>query len=122
MKIDPLRRYESADDFFNLDGSVTMKVSADAAIAICERAVDHGLFVSRIEGGFWHSPGFEARLDSIWDGANIPVDRKVATKNNHAAKEFVRSERSKHDVFIITSERITTSTMLTCLFQFGSGA
>jgi hypothetical protein len=107
MKIDLTRRYESPDDFFNLDGSVKMKVSADAAIAICERAIEHGLFISRIEGGFWHSPGFEARLDSIWDGANMPVDRKAATKNNHAAAEFVRSERVLHDVFIITSKRIT---------------
>jgi len=107
MTIDPLRRYESPDDFFHLNGSVTMKVSADAAIAICERAIEHELFVSRIEGGCWHSPGFEARLDSIWDGVNMPVNREAATRNNQAAAEFVRSESVLHDVFIITSESIT---------------
>lgn len=51
MIIDHQQRYDSSDDFFNLGGSVVMKVSADAAVAICERAAQHGLVVARIEGG-----------------------------------------------------------------------
>ncbi|WP_244321902.1 hypothetical protein [Burkholderia reimsis] len=38
MKIDLQRRYDYPDDFFSIGGSVVMKLSADAAIAVCERA------------------------------------------------------------------------------------
>ena len=56
--LDPLRRYELSDDFFALDGSVVMKLSAGAAIAVCEQAIQHGLVIARVEGGVWHFPGF----------------------------------------------------------------
>ncbi|WP_244102159.1 hypothetical protein [Burkholderia ambifaria] len=74
MNIDRSRVYDSADDFFSLDGSIVMKLSTEAAIAVCEQAAQHGLVVARIEGGIWHFPGFEARLDCIWDGADPPID------------------------------------------------
>ncbi|ARK45510.1 toxin-immunity protein system imunity protein CdiI [Burkholderia pseudomallei] len=107
MNIDLQRRYDSSDDFFSLGGSVVMKLSADAAIAVCERAGQHGLVVARIEGGIWHFPGFEARLDCIWDGIDPPVDVGVAEQNNLAAAEFVRSESQEHDVFVVTAPEIT---------------
>jgi hypothetical protein len=106
MKIDLERRYDSSDNFFSLGGSIVMKVSADAAVAICEGAAERGLVVGRIEGGIWHAPGFEARLDCIWDGVDPPVDQKTAEQNNRAAAEFVRSERVAHDVFVITAPRM----------------
>lgn len=104
--IDLQQRYDSSDDFFNLGGSVVMKVSADAAVAVCERAAQHGLVVARIEGGIWHAPGFEARLDCIWDGVDPPVDQRTAEQNNRVAAEFVRTEQAVHDVFVITAPRM----------------
>ncbi|MDR2154224.1 MAG: colicin immunity protein [Burkholderiaceae bacterium] len=106
MKIDPQRRYDSSDDFFLLEGSIVMKLTADAAIAICEQASRRGYVITRIEGGIWHFPGFEARLDCIWDGVDLPVGIRAAEKNNLAAIEFIRSERKMHDVFIVTSPKI----------------
>lgn len=106
MKINPSRRYDSPEDFFYLGGSVVMKLSADCAIAICEQAAGRGFVVSRIEGGIWHAPGFEARLDCIWDGVDPPTDRSAAEQNNTAAAEFVRDERYLHDVYVITALHI----------------
>ncbi|MDR3322640.1 MAG: hypothetical protein LBS89_00340 [Zoogloeaceae bacterium] len=103
MKIDLQKRYDSSDDFFSLGGSVVMKVSADAAIAICKVAVKHGLVVARIEGGIWHTPGFEARLDCIWDGVDPPVDYETTKRNNQLAADFICSEQGEHDVFVITA-------------------
>ena len=107
MKIDRQRRYDSADDFFSLGGSIVMKLSTNAAIEVCLRAAQHGLVVARIEGGIWHAPGFEARIDCIWDGDDPPVGVGVAEENNLAAAEFIRSETRGHDVFIVTAPRIT---------------
>ena len=108
MKIDLQRRYDSADDFFSIGGSVLMKMSGDAAIAVCERATARGLVIARIEGGIWHSPGFEARLDCIWDGGDPPVGLGVAEENNLAAAEFIRSESDKHNVFVLTAPCLTS--------------
>ncbi|WP_419684372.1 colicin immunity protein [Burkholderia theae] len=107
MTIDHFRVYDSSDDFFSLDGSIVMKLSTDAAIAVCELAVQHGLVVARIEGGIWHFPGFEARFDCIWDGAGPPVDPGAAERNNQRAAEFIRSESPPHDVFVVTSPPMT---------------
>ena len=65
------------------------------------------MVVARIEGGIWHFPGFEARLDCIWDGVDPPVDVGVAEQNNLAAAEFVHSESLEHDVFVVTARQIT---------------
>lgn len=105
--IDLLRRYESADDFFSMGGSIVMKLSTDAAIAICERATQRGLVIARIEGGIWHFPGFEARVDCIWDGLCPPVDVNAAEQNNLAAAEFIRTESRVHDVFVVTAPPMT---------------
>ncbi|PTN49271.1 colicin immunity protein [Achromobacter xylosoxidans] len=107
MEIDLQRRYDSLDDFFSVGGSVVMKLSVDAAIAICERATQWGLVITRIEGGIWHFPGFEARVDCIWDGIDPPVDVGTAEKNNLAAAEFIRSESGVHDVFVVTAPQLT---------------
>ncbi|RKP43277.1 colicin immunity protein [Trinickia fusca] len=96
-------RYEEAEDFFALQGSIVMKLTTEAAIGVCEQAAQRGLLVSRIEGGIWHNPGFEARIDCIWDGGDPPLDVQAAHENNLAAIEFIRSELPEHDAFIITS-------------------
>lgn len=106
MKIDPQQRYEFSDSFFSLEGSVVMKLSADAAVEVCERASQHGLFIARVEGGVWHFPGFEARLDCIWDSVAFPIGDRAAEKNNLAAADFIRSERQLHDAFIVTTSQV----------------
>ncbi|NTY38018.1 colicin immunity protein [Burkholderia diffusa] len=104
MNIDRQRRYETADDFFSLGGSIVMKLTVGAAIDVCEQAAQHGVVVSRIEGGIWHSSGFEARIDCIWDAKiDPPVDESVAEQNNRDAVEFIREESQVHDVFIVTT-------------------
>ena len=82
---------------------MVMKLTSDAAIQVCERAASYGLVVSRVEGGVWHFPGFEARLDCIWDGVDPPIDIFLAKKNNNFAANFIGSESRIHNVFIVTS-------------------
>jgi hypothetical protein len=103
MKFDLQKRYADAKEFFALRGSVVMKLSPEAAIAVCNEATARGFVVARVEGGIWHDPGFEARMDCIWDGAEPPVGIEKARENNVAAAEFIRSEEADHDVFLITA-------------------
>lgn len=107
MSVERGKRYEQASDFFSLNGSVTMRLSPDAAIEVCGSAAAHGLVVARIEGGIWLNPGFESRLDCIWDGADPPLDTAAAHANNVLAIQFIESKRKFHDVFILTAPPIT---------------
>lgn len=97
------RLFNTAQSFFEEKGSAVMKLSADAAIEVCLLAGRHGLVVARIEGGIWHHPGFEARVDCIWDGANPPVGLSDAEANNKNAAYFIKQEMSVHDAFVITA-------------------
>lgn len=70
-------------------------------------AAQHGKIVARIEGGIWHSPGFEARIDCIWDGAEPPISEADAHLNNLIAANFVHEEMAVHNVFIVTAPPIS---------------
>lgn len=105
--IDRLKRYDSYLDFFELDGSVVMRLTKSAAIEICERGVSHGRVVARIEGGLWLDPYFEARGDCIWDGVSPPASAQVAEQNNIAARSFILEAAEDVDVFIITAPPMT---------------
>jgi len=107
MKVDKAKVYDSSDDFFELNGSVVMKLTSAAAQDICIKALKHGVVVVRIEGGIWHNPGFEARLDCIWDGVDPPVSETEAETNNARALEMIREESEVHDTFIITTAPLT---------------
>jgi len=96
------KRYMDFMDFFNLDGSAKMKLTRDAAIATCEYASEIGFFVWRIEGGVWHNPGFEARVDSIWDGGFDP-GLSALIENNERAVSFLKEEPVEIDAFIVTT-------------------
>ena len=107
MKGDRGRLYLRAHDFYELEGSVAMKLSPQAALEVCRSAAGNGLVIARVEGGIWHNPGFEARLDCIWDGVDPPLNQVAAVANNDAAAEFVEKQSQAHDVFILTAPPIT---------------
>ena len=107
MKGDRRRLYTEERDFYELEGSVVMKLSPQAAAKVCRSAATHGLVVAGIEGGIWHDPGFEARRDCIWDGADPPLSFEEATTNNNAAAEFVESQSKAHGAFILTAPPMT---------------
>lgn len=107
MKGDRRRLYESADDFFELKGSVIMKLTSAAALEVSRVAAEYGLIVARVEGGIWRHPGFEARLDCIWNGADSPISLIEAAANNAEAAEFIEEKSNTHDVFILTAPPVT---------------
>ena len=67
MCIDSSHLYDDGLLFFQLNGNAVMRLSRTAAMSVCRLATDRSFHVLRVEGGIWHSPGFEARVDSIWD-------------------------------------------------------
>lgn len=99
--------FDSAADFYLNDGSVWMPLSPRAAVEVCLTAAASGRLIARIEGGIWHDPGFEARLDCIWDGADPPLPESAAHQNNLEAAEFIKEEMDFHSVFILTAPPIT---------------
>jgi hypothetical protein len=99
--------FDSAEDFFRLGGSVVMKLTPAAAVEVCKRAAERGFIIARIEGGIWEAPWFEARLDCIWDGADPPIDKDRAQKNNELAAQFIQREMRQHNAFILTAPPIT---------------
>jgi Colicin-E5 Imm protein len=103
MKGDQTKLYEEERDFYELEGNIVMKLVPGAAIAVCQSAARHGLVIARIEGGIWHNPGFEARYDCIWDGADPPIDLDAALANNMEAAEFIERQRHGHGAFILTA-------------------
>jgi hypothetical protein len=108
MSIDHSKLYENARDYFDLGGDVVMKLSRDAAIDVCRQAGARGLLVVRIEGGIRRPDRtFEARLDAIWDGAEPPINPDKAEQNNTKAADFIRSQTTDYNAFIITDAPLT---------------
>src|SRR5664279_1956617 len=105
--MDRTRIFNSATEFFNLGCNCAMKLSPFAAIGVCERAAEKGFVIARVEGGLWHSQGFEARLDCIWDGTDPPLDPGEAHQNNLSAANFIRKESVAHHAFVLTVSPVT---------------
>ena len=101
------RLYDAARYFFDAAEPSAMYLSSDAAIAVCEEASSRGFVVSRIEGGVWRNPGFESRLDCIWDGADPPINVSNAEGNNAQAIDFIEKKRNDHNAFVITAPPLT---------------
>lgn len=99
---DRMGLYESARDFFLKNGSAVMKLTPSAAVDVCVQSTERHFVVGRVEGGIWRFPGFEARLDCIWDGRDPPLTDMDLKQNNELAAKFIESESGKHDVFIVT--------------------
>ena len=95
--------YEESEDFFALNGNYIMKLSAEAAIEVCKKATEKNLYILKIEGGIWHNPGFEARIDCIWDSLN-DLSKTSVQENNQEAMNFIIEEKGIHDAFIMTMQ------------------
>lgn len=91
-----------ADALFSSAGSAVMKLTPIAAANACEIASERGFVVVRVEGGIWHAPGFEARIDCIWDGDLPPLCDSQVRESNREAANFIRSESASHSAFILT--------------------
>lgn len=104
MSFDRTACYKDPYLFFSLNGNAVMKLEVDAAIQLCDLALDFDCMIARVEGGIWHNPGFESRLDCIWDRSHI-LDEQPE-KANKSAKEFIKEESSEHNAFIITTQKI----------------
>lgn len=103
MTYDIAKLYDTSDVFFEQHGVVSMFLTAEATKDVCRKALWHGLLVTRFEGGIWRNPGFEARVDCIWDGINPPATVEQAERNNARALDCVIRESALHDVFVVTS-------------------
>ena len=95
--------HDAPDIFFASGGKSTLKFTPSAAIRICLSAASLGYVIARVEGGIWHQPGFEARGDCVWDGADPPIDVVAAQTNNANAASFIREEAQLHGAFILTA-------------------
>jgi hypothetical protein len=101
-RFDRQKLYDRVEDFFDLDGNAGMKLSRQAAIALCSAATRKALVVVKIEGGIWHDSQFEARLDAIWEGLDPPMSEKQASHNNMNAATFIKSAADIDNAFILT--------------------
>jgi Colicin-E5 Imm protein len=103
MTYDIAKLYDTSDVFFEQNRAVSMFLTTEAAKDVCRKALRRGLLITRIEGGIWHNPGFEARVDCIWDGVSPPASHEQADKNNTRALDFVTREAALHDAFVVTA-------------------
>lgn len=105
---DRINRFGDPGDFFAKQGRYWMKLTREAGASVVEKCSDKALAVSTIEGGIWHDPGFEARLDAIWHSEldSYPEDQKIAP-NNAEALQFLRSDMPTEcdTVIVSTFER-----------------
>ncbi|MEL4181509.1 colicin immunity protein [Roseateles sp. PN1] len=93
--------------FFVLNGSGWMKLAPEAAMHACRGATEAGLVVVRVEGGIWQNPGFEARVDCIWDGIDPPATSSETSINNGNAAAFIGQEALTHSAFVLTCAPLT---------------
>lgn len=115
MEFSKSHLYENADQFFELDGSIGMRLTPTAAAGVCRVAATRGYLVGRIEGGVWHDPQFEAKLDCIWDSpSDPPMSVEVATEINRLAESFIIAKSATHGAFIITTFSILKSIRAPC--------
>ncbi|SES64376.1 hypothetical protein [Thalassotalea agarivorans] len=98
--------YSDATEFFTNQGNNIMKLTPAAAIEVCRRSTDLNYIVSRVEGGIWHNPGFEMRLDCIWDRGIVCNGKQLSACEE--AIRFIENESEEHSAFIISLQQIKT--------------
>jgi hypothetical protein len=96
--------YSDVSEFFSKQGNNVMKLTPDAAIDVCEKSVESNYIVSRVEGGIWHNPGFEMRLDCMWD-RDEALDGKSQLASEDAIS-FIGEELVDHSAFIVSLQKL----------------
>ena len=94
--------YTKHTDFFELNGNINMRLSREAAIDVCKEATKRGIVIWRWEGGIWHNPEFEARIDAIWDGPDWLKNIESIEENNQLAITCLEEEQEEYGAFLIT--------------------
>lgn len=107
MTLERGKLHDCANDFFDFQMSSVMVLTPSAAVEVCLAAAQRGFVIARVEGGIWHDPGFEPRVNCIWDGADPPIVESAAESNNIEAANFIRKEGQVHSGFVITSPMLT---------------
>jgi hypothetical protein len=88
---------------FAAGGNRTMYLTADAALRVCRTAAQRELLVYRVEGGIWHHPGFEARLDAIWDSQiGAPVSAESVQQSNERLAMLIEQDPAGCDAFVVS--------------------
>lgn len=95
--------YDNPNLFFDLNGNNLMKLTPDAAIALCECLAEKNIAVACVEGGIWRNPGFESRLDAIWTGRKPPLAPSDLELNNSRAINSIMEDRLECNVFIVST-------------------
>ena len=101
---DKSKRFLSAPDYFESGAKIWMRMSRCAAVEVAKIAFKKGYLIEIIEGGLWHSPGFQPRTSCIWHCAITPpyTGRNVSASNRDA-KNFILTADLEIDTFILTS-------------------
>ena len=95
--------YDNGEAFFRLKGNASMKLSPKAAIEVCEEATRRGIFISVIEAGYWHNPGFQPDMHHRWDSKTRLEREGNFKRNNELAIENIDEDTSEgYTAFIIT--------------------
>ena len=106
--------HNDAREFLSRNDRNLILLSGPAAAEACRLAADAGLSIGRIEGGFWLNPGFESRMDSIWDTRRYAASMEEARDWNLSGARFIESQMRQSpdpslppaDSFIVIARRL----------------
>ena len=108
--------FEDHREFIHRNDRNSLILTSKAAEEACRQASIFGLSIAKVEGGLWHNPGFESRIDAIWETRNYPASLDEVRKLNALAADFIRDQSSispdsdlpPADVFMITANTVET--------------
>lgn len=93
-------RFDDPEAFFREEGGGWMKLSKKAAMVVIDRILKSGGTIWGIEGGIWHNPGFEARIDAITK-YNYKLSLEHEESDN-ILRDYFANCPENYDTFIIT--------------------
>jgi hypothetical protein len=114
VQVDEIR-HEESNDFFVSDGSCSMYLSREAAIAVVQECTVRNILVDQIEAGTWVDGGFQPSLDDIWQsiptwaGISVQVEEnflldQLLQRSNQDASNFIKCTDARLDTFIVSAD------------------
>lgn len=95
--------FYSSKFFFEKNGSSTMVLTAQAAIAVCREAEKRNLWVLGVDGGHWMNPGFRPDGNTSWSCKKWLVEEGKLVENNQLAIENIKSDEAEgYTAFLVT--------------------